>query len=374
MKPEASQFIQIITQIANSTISALPHPIGEESYTDAVSDAVYRCINNTESLTPEQHARSLELAKQGRERRKRQARRAEGKIRKHFSAAFDAWELALASSELVNQLLIQVLVRQMRSSDPQAESRLFDLGEELGGAALKTLVLAGMQARMTTYSSEILVLLRGGYHNGAHARLRTLYEMAVKSFFICNNEPLLDGYELAERYYVSARLEALDPLQLDSYDMKVLEEARKRWGDSFFGGDNNWAEPGLGIPRRRRITFRDIEDAIEGSQLRYIYRASNAAVHAGSMQVVTAMNMEHGPIFGMRGSVNTQEVAYIGATCIEMLKMGTTEILKRVARSASEWDILLESAAFTWHTTMARDHFASRPEITTLSWDEMADG
>ncbi len=55
--------------------------------------------------------------------------------------------------------------------------------------------LTRMHARACQVSSAILVLLRSGYADDAHARWRTLHEISVISSFISEH-----GQELAERY------------------------------------------------------------------------------------------------------------------------------------------------------------------------------
>ena len=55
--------------------------------------------------------------------------------------------------------------------------------------------LTGLQARGCEIASEVFVLLKNGFPDGAHARWRTLYEMSVIATFISEN-----GDEAAKRY------------------------------------------------------------------------------------------------------------------------------------------------------------------------------
>jgi len=68
--------------------------------------------------------------------------------------------------------------------------------------------LVGLHARGCQVGNEILRLLSGGFPDGAHARWRTLHELAVTACFIAEH-----GDELAERYlshqYIEAYKEAL---------------------------------------------------------------------------------------------------------------------------------------------------------------------
>ena len=56
-------------------------------------------------------------------------------------------------------------------------------------------VLRELHVRACQISYEILALLKAGFADGAHARWRTLYEIAVTSFFISHQ-----GQEIAKRY------------------------------------------------------------------------------------------------------------------------------------------------------------------------------
>ncbi|GAA3194593.1 DUF5677 domain-containing protein [Nonomuraea roseoviolacea] len=369
MDAERSLFMQLVTDLANQAIASLAHPINEQQIAESILEASYHCLHNTETLAPAHHAWSLKEARRIKKRRRHTAERTENRILRRFAVTFDAWESLLSAAELVNKLLVHALARQLKEERHLHRSYLFGIQEELGGPPLKTLVLTGMQARMTTYCGEILLLLRHGYHDGAHARLRTLYEMSIKAWFICNNEPVPDGYQLAERYYVSARLEAPDPDELDAQDREVLEKAREQWGASFFRSSHGWAAPGINNPEKRVITFKDIEDAVQGNLLRYIYLASNSAVHAGSKQVIATTIGASGPVLNTRPAFVPEQVAYVGATSIEILRMGTIQILQRIARDACDWDVQLQAAAFMWHAEKVRSLLGSRPEVTSLSFD-----
>ena len=125
-----------------------------------------------------------------------------------------------------------------------------DFNDEFGDDASRSEdavfeALIRLHARACQVSSEVLSLLRSGYADGAHARWRTLHEIAVVSCLI--NE---HGQDLAEKYLLhdviqrhkSARLHQEyaerineDPLTREEFERLESEhqELVRRFGKSF---------------------------------------------------------------------------------------------------------------------------------------------
>ena len=146
-------------------------------------------------------------------------------------------------------------------------------------------------ARACQMSRAILALLRSGFADDAHARWRSLHELAVVGKFIGKH-----GEAVAERYLLHAivqqrklaraykkhedraRLEPLTQAEID-----VLDERYKalvaRFGKGFTR-DYGWAASALGI---KRPSLADIERAVQLDHLRPYYRMASDNVHANSL-------------------------------------------------------------------------------------------
>ncbi len=147
-----------------------------------------------------------------------------------------------------------------------------------------------LHARACQVSSEILILLRSGYADGAHARWRTLHEIAVVGYAIGEH-----GQELAERYllhdiiqvYKSARHYqkyhariSYEPLsQQEFQDIKSeCDKLVHRFGKPF-KSDYGWAASVIGSDRPR---FSDIEEHVALDHMRPYYRMASDNVHANT--------------------------------------------------------------------------------------------
>jgi hypothetical protein len=151
--------------------------------------------------------------------------------------------------------------------------------------------LMRLHARACLVTSEVLTLLRAGFPSGAHARWRTIHELAVVAFFITEH-----GQEIARRYlvhdavqrYKSAVLynlyhEKLGYEPFDSGEFEAIERARNDALDEFgpgFGKDWGWAIPALG--ENTSPTFKAVEEATGMDHLRPYYRMASDPAHANA--------------------------------------------------------------------------------------------
>ncbi len=148
--------------------------------------------------------------------------------------------------------------------------------------------LTRLHARACQVASEVLTLLKSGYADGAHARWRSLHEIAVVSLFIDKY-----GNEVAERYllhdsvesYKAARLyqkyhERLGVEPLSTREMEELESVYnaliERFG-SDYKNQYGWASTALG---KAKPTFRDIEEDVSLDHLHPYYKLASHNVHA----------------------------------------------------------------------------------------------
>ena len=159
--------------------------------------------------------------------------------------------------------------------------------------------LTRLHARACQIASEVLVLLKNGFADGAHARWRSLHEVAVVASFIKTH-----GNETAERYllhdsiesYKAASLyqkyyEALgdEPISQDEYDKikTVRDELIARFGKSY-KNNYGWASSAL---NKNNPTFRDIEENSGLDHLRPYYKLASHNVHANPKGVIFKLGL-----------------------------------------------------------------------------------
>jgi hypothetical protein len=150
-------------------------------------------------------------------------------------------------------------------------------------------VLIRLQARACQIASEIVVLLRNGYADGAHARWRSLHEIAVVGYFIAKH-----GEEFAQRYLSHHIVESYkgslhyqkyaDELGLEKFTEEETKDFKDRYDEIVrkYGPDYKnqygWAAAAL---NKSNPTFSDIEAAISLDHLRPYYKLASHNVHAG---------------------------------------------------------------------------------------------
>ena len=150
--------------------------------------------------------------------------------------------------------------------------------------------LWAIHARACQTSRAILALLRSGFADDAHARWRSLHELAVVSNFIVEHgEAVAEKYLLHEviqqrklaRAYKEhenrARLEPLTQAEIDALDERC-EELVARFGKEF-DEDYGWAASALD---NKRPSLAEIERAAHLDHLRPYYRMASDNVHANS--------------------------------------------------------------------------------------------
>jgi hypothetical protein len=149
-------------------------------------------------------------------------------------------------------------------------------------------VLTRLHARACQIASEILVLLRSGYADGAHARWRSLHEIAVVAFFIKSfgNEiaeryllhDMVESYKAARQYQEHCNALGYEPLtEGELNEIKLgYEHLISRFGPPY-KSDYGWAAPVL---QKEKPTFRDLEEEVELDHLRPFYKMASHNVHA----------------------------------------------------------------------------------------------
>lgn len=151
-----------------------------------------------------------------------------------------------------------------------------------------------MHARSCQVSSEILVLLRNGFADGAHARWRTLHELSTLAIFISEHDN-----ELAERYLfhsvVANYRRAVEyrnysdslsyaPMSDEAFNqLKASFEAVSDKYGTNFKNDYGWASV---ILNKDRPSFADIEEKAGVLHMRPFVKLAHMNIHAGSTGIL----------------------------------------------------------------------------------------
>jgi hypothetical protein len=156
-----------------------------------------------------------------------------------------------------------------------------------------------LHARALLTAKEILVLLKSGYASGAHARWRTLHEIAVTTLLISKH-----GQNIAERYLLHDYVESCRAafqyqkyatrLGREKYSTKELNEYRRlerelktRFGDCYFN-TYGWASEVL---NKCNPTFTDLEKDVNLDHMRPYYKLASHAVHSSPKGITFNMGL-----------------------------------------------------------------------------------
>lgn len=150
--------------------------------------------------------------------------------------------------------------------------------------------LIRLQARACRIASEVLTLIKGGHADGAHARWRSLHELAVVALFV--NE---GGNDTANRYLLHEPIESLKaareinrlheemghepiPDALVAELKTRVAELKAHFGEPY-GEQWGWASAVLN--NNPRPTFVQIEEFVGLQKWRPYFRMASHNVHAG---------------------------------------------------------------------------------------------
>ena len=150
--------------------------------------------------------------------------------------------------------------------------------------------LTKLHGRGCQVAWEVLVLLRSGLADGAHARWRTLHEIAIVACLIGDH-----GQELAERYLLHETVQqyklacqyqshyrSLNFEPISEQEFTKLKEERDQLIAEFgkpFNNDYGWAASVTGI---ENPTLAYLEEKVELDHFRPLYKAASDNVHPNS--------------------------------------------------------------------------------------------
>ena len=177
-----------------------------------------------------------------------------------------------------------------------------EAGSEFNGEFRNDAVLEGdavfealtrLHGKACQVSNEILVLMRSGYADGAHARWRTLHELTVVACLI--SDQCQEDQELAERYLLHGKIqryrsalqyqkhsERLGQVPLSREEIDALTEERdklvKRFGKSFMK-EYGWAAL---VTQPQNPNLAALEEGVDLKHWRPYYKLASDNVHANS--------------------------------------------------------------------------------------------
>jgi hypothetical protein len=193
---------------------------------------------------------------------------------------YERWQTALALYEMMIDFSIELGEKQ-KNRFSNKDGLITNL---------KHIALLKIHSRSILISKEVLVLLKSGFVDGAHARWRTLHELAVISFFLQSNEEYV-----SERYLDHGYMRMIketkdfntfsDRTGYEKYtenELKLFERKKedliKKHGKDFDDSDLGWIP--ISILKNRK--FRELEKYTKIDHLRPYYNWSSSAIHGGA--------------------------------------------------------------------------------------------
>lgn len=208
-------------------------------------------------------------------------------VKKHISH----WEDALNTLELLIDICIN-------SGSNFSEHRQINsnLAKEN-----KTGLLIRLHAKACSISNEILILLKNGYSDGAHARWRSLHEINVTLQFINSNSPdcaeRFLAHEIYDSYYgmkfhkkYEHRLQEKGPTE-EEYETitQAFNDAKEKYGKEF-DSQYGWATPFL--PESNRAHgFQSLEKAVELDHMRPYFKWANQNIHSSAKTITKSLTV-----------------------------------------------------------------------------------
>ncbi len=165
-------------------------------------------------------------------------------------------------------------------------------------SSFKRSALVQLHARAVHIATEVLTLLRSGFADGANSRWRSLYELAVVSFFLHAQPDEISerflAHDVMKRYKEAKEYQAAsERLGYPPFGRKSLNKLRRehdnlvaKYGKKFkYQQGYEWIPPsaiwGVAASGKTRVTFRDLEKHVGLGMWRPFYSLSSNAIHSG---------------------------------------------------------------------------------------------
>lgn len=195
--------------------------------------------------------------------------------------------------------------------------------------------LTRLHARSSQVSFEVLTLLKGGFADGAHARWRTLHEIAVVASFISEygddvaNRYLcyefIDSYRAAKLYQkncIRLGYEPLSEAEIQDFE-NMYHQVQKQFGLSFCQ-ENGWAAT---IIHKSKIRFSDIEEKVGMQHMRSYYKLASYNVHANPKAVFYRLGLSNQKEILLAGPSNTGLADPANGTALSICQITTSLLL-----------------------------------------------
>lgn len=210
----------------------------------------------------------------------------EARLHDRWKEGLDRLDMLITMAHEAGETYVADLRRESAEEENPPEPVLMD-------------VLTAIHCRACRTSREIICLLKAGYADGAHARWRSLHELAVTAHFLLKHR-----MNTPQRYLDHAAVERLrgaeqyqqhcDTLGHDPYSAEEMAELKNasdaaviKYGAAF-REDYGWAAEALHNPRP---TFTQIEANLDMAHWRPWFRLACQNVHAGSQGLHFALGM-----------------------------------------------------------------------------------
>lgn len=246
---------------------------------ELIEEAVPQIINETTGLILSSLREKMPVMLKT---HKKTIRKFEKRLHEDWKKPFNLFEvfliLAIEAGDEFNS--------EFRKEESEAENYIFE-------------ALTRLHARACQVASEIFVLIKSGFADGAHARWRSLHEIAVVASFIKTH-----GNEVAERYLLHNNIElyraatlylkhyeslGMEPIPPDEYDSIKTRRDKliERFEDSY-KNNYGWASKVLG---KKNPNFLDIEENSRLDHLRPYYKLASHNVHANPKGIMFKLGL-----------------------------------------------------------------------------------
>ncbi len=212
----------------------------------------------------------------------------EERLYDRWKEGLDRLDMLITMAHEAGEMYITDLRRELAEEEPPSEPVLME-------------VLTGLHCRACRTAREIVCLLKAGYADGAHARWRSLHELAVTAYFLLEHrgdapQRYLD-HAVVERFRAATQYQQhCQTLGDDPFSEEEMEELKKGSDDAIakygasFRENYGWAVEALGNPRPN---FTQIEASLDMAHWRPWFGLACQSVHAGSQGLHFALGIPH---------------------------------------------------------------------------------
>jgi hypothetical protein len=351
VRHEEPDFLTSVVAIANQMIKA-----GQDREM-AVNDALFQIINRIRTEPTELHQTFERQVQNHVKRRRDVGTHARLRSLRSYAEAFLSAERAIAAAEIVNREQMESCVTTLGDLREAARSSL-GIRTLFGGRPLKCLLLTSLHARAVVLTNEVLHLLQFGFCEAAEARARTLYETTVVIWVLSSaGQQHGPNFELCERYYISSLLERRRA-GFDREDRRTAAAARRKWGPRFFT-PYGWARPLF--TTQDKVTFADLEKAVQTDELRLWYLRFNNAVHSGALNTIARSDFQRRFPNPTTPEYEPKTVRNVAHVALRLLEFATFPSTKSIAFHADRWDDMFAYSKLTRLIDEAISNFQEGP-------------